>query len=575
MKRKYCILPIIISAALLAGCLSACGESGTATGGSSSDENTAATVTGGDAATTPDTTANVEAPDVSGATTIALSGQSATATGTGAEVSDGVVTITAGGTYVVTGTMTEGRILVNAPKEEVTLVLQDAAITCSTGSPLYVYKSKATTLYLPEGTASTLTDGTDYTFSDSYSSAEEEEPNACLYSKSDLVIAGSGSLTVNANYNNGITGKDTLFIQKASVTVNAVNHGINGKDSLTIKDADITVTSGGDALRSTNDSDPTLGYLVITGSALKLTAGEDGIQAETTLTISGGKVKGLLPWKIEGNYICDDCHGVIDAQNGNDFTMEQFLKYRDFREQNQALREQFRVDEIVEFGFLSEKFVFDYEHSLFCMDKNLNKTIFHGSELKSFMISEDGAPLLEGSAKGFIHHESRVPQRIDELLPQVNQMLIQRQMQESMERLANRDKEVRPSYTSIDIPEPFKKFYIKLYLQHPYWSLYEFERTGPVIIGDVPDLNQYRIEYNESVQHLETLANALARVAGFPQESAAPGQTVAAAAVAAAAAAATAPTDAVAEIKKYKDLLDSGIITEEEFTAKKKQLMGI
>lgn len=266
MKRKYHILSIIISAALLAGCLSACGESGTVIGGSSSDENTAATVTGGDAATTPDTTADVEAPDVSGATTIALSGQSAAVTGTGAEVTDGMVTITAGGTYVVTGTMTEGRILVNAPKEEVTLVLQDAAITCSTGSPLYVYKSKATTLYLPEGTASTLTDGTDYTFSDSYSSAEEEEPNACLYSKSDLIIAGSGSLTVNANYNNGITGKD----------------------SLTIKDADITVTSGGDALRSTNDSDPTLGYLVITGSALKLTAGEDGIQAETTLTISGG-----------------------------------------------------------------------------------------------------------------------------------------------------------------------------------------------------------------------------------------------------------------------------------------------
>lgn len=282
MKRKYHILSIIISAALLAGCLSACGESGTATGGGSSDENTAATVT------TPDTTADVEATDVSGATTIALSGQSATATGTGAEVTDGMVTITAGGTYVVTGTMTEGHILVNAPKEEVTLVLQDASITCSTGSPLYVYKSKTTTLYLPEGTAATLTDGANYTFSDSYSSAEEEEPNACLYSKSDLVIAGSGSLTVNANYNNGITGKDTLLIQKASVTVTAVNHGINGKDSLTVKDAAITITSGGDALRSTNDSDTTLGYIVITGSELKLTAGEDGIQAETTLTINGG-----------------------------------------------------------------------------------------------------------------------------------------------------------------------------------------------------------------------------------------------------------------------------------------------
>lgn len=289
MKRKYRILSIIISAALLAGCLSACGESGTTPGGSTTDGNTAITVTGGETTvTTPELPADVEAPDMTDATAISLSGETATVTGSGAEVTDGVVTITAGGTYVVTGTMTEGRIIVNAPKEEVTLVLQDAAITCSTGSPLYVYKSKATTLYLPEGTASTLTDGTDYTFSDSYSSAEEEEPNACLYSKSDLVIAGSGSLTVNANYNNGITGKDTLFIQKASVTVTAVNHGINGKDSLTIKDADITVTSGGDALRSTNDSDTTLGYLVITGSALKLTAGEDGIQAETTLTISGG-----------------------------------------------------------------------------------------------------------------------------------------------------------------------------------------------------------------------------------------------------------------------------------------------
>ena len=82
MKRKYRILSIIISAALLAGCLSACGESSTATGDSSSDENAAAAVT------TPDTTADVEAPDVSGATTIALSGQSATATGTGEEVTD-------------------------------------------------------------------------------------------------------------------------------------------------------------------------------------------------------------------------------------------------------------------------------------------------------------------------------------------------------------------------------------------------------------------------------------------------------------------------------------------------------
>ena len=289
MKRKYRILSIIISVALMAGCLTACGENGTTPGGSTADENTATTVTGGETTvTTPELSADVEAPDMTDATAISLSGETATVTGSGAEVTDGVVTITAGGTYVVTGTMTEGCIIVNAPKEEVTLVLQNASVTCSTGSPLYVYKSKTTTIYLPEGTASTLTDGTGYTFNDSYSSAEEDEPNACLYSKSDLIIAGTGSLTVKANYNNGITGKDTLLIEKATVTVTAANHGINGKDSLTVKNAAVTVTGGGDALRSTNDSDSTLGYIVIADSTLNLTAGEDGIQAETTLTISGG-----------------------------------------------------------------------------------------------------------------------------------------------------------------------------------------------------------------------------------------------------------------------------------------------
>ena len=286
MKRKYRILSIIISAALMAGCLTACGENGTTPGDSTTDGNTATTVTGGETTvTTPELPADVEAPDMTDATAISLSGETATVTGSGAEVTDGVVTITAGGTYVVTGTMTEGRIIVNAPKEEVTLVLQNASVTCSTGSPLYVYKSKTTTIYLPEGTASTLTDGASYTFNDSYSSAEEDEPNACLYAKSDLIIAGTGSLTVKANYNNGITGKDTLLIEKATVTVTAANHGINGKDCLVLKQTDVTVTSGGDALRATNDSDTALGCVLIGASTLTLTAGEDGIQAETTLTL--------------------------------------------------------------------------------------------------------------------------------------------------------------------------------------------------------------------------------------------------------------------------------------------------
>lgn len=264
MKTAKRILAVLLCAALLISVLCACGK----TASTGTDTNTAAD----DSIAQQLYDAEVTAPDLTGATEITLSG------------SDDV-TITNGGVYVLTGTLTDGRVLVNAPGADVTLVLQNADITCTDSSALYIYKAASVLVYLPDGTASTLTDGDSYDYGDSFSSADDEEPNACLYSKSDLIIAGGGTLTVTGNANNGITGKDTLKIEGTTVNVTAANHGINGKDCLVLKQADVTVTSGGDALRATNDSDSTLGCILIGASALTLTAGEDGIQAETTLTL--------------------------------------------------------------------------------------------------------------------------------------------------------------------------------------------------------------------------------------------------------------------------------------------------
>lgn len=264
MKTSKRILAVLLCAALLIGALCACGK----TAGTGTDTNTAAD----DSIAQQLYDADVTAPDLTNATEITLSG------------SDDV-TITDGGVYVLTGTLTDGRVLVNAPGADVTLVLQNAGITCTDSSALYIYKAASVLVYLPDGTASTLTDGSSYDYGDSFSSADDEEPNACLYSKSDLIIAGGGTLTVTGNANNGITGKDTLKIEGTTVNVTAANHGINGKDCLVLKQADVTATSGGDALRATNDSDSTLGCILIGASALTLTAGEDGIQAETTLTL--------------------------------------------------------------------------------------------------------------------------------------------------------------------------------------------------------------------------------------------------------------------------------------------------
>lgn len=281
MKPARCILAVLLCAALLIGVLCACGK--TTDAGTDTDTNTE------DSVAQQLYDADVTAPDLTNATEITLSGTDD-------------VTITSGGVYVLTGTLTDGRVLVNAPDADVTLVLQDADITCSDNSALYIYKAASVLVYLPDGTASTLTDGSSYDYGDGVSSAADEEPNACLYAKSDLIIAGGGTLTVTGNANNGITGKDTLKIEDTAVTVTAANHGINGKDCLVLKQTDVTVTSGGDALRATNDSDTALGCVLIGASALTLTAGEDSIQAETTLTLfdtactvtSGGGSGGAL-----------------------------------------------------------------------------------------------------------------------------------------------------------------------------------------------------------------------------------------------------------------------------------------
>lgn len=93
------------------------------------------------------------APDTGSATTVAMSAAGAVVSGSGAQAQQDGVVITAGGVYVLSGTLADGRIVVNAPKQQVTLVLQDAAITCSTGSPLYVYKAAGVTVWAAGGNA--------------------------------------------------------------------------------------------------------------------------------------------------------------------------------------------------------------------------------------------------------------------------------------------------------------------------------------------------------------------------------------------------------------------------------------
>lgn len=288
--------------------------------------------------------------------------------------------------------------------------------------------------------------------------------------------------------------------------------------------------------------------------------------------ICGGKVKGLLPWKIEGQYVCDSCHGVVDVQKDKeDMTMEQFRQYRAFREENQALKDQFTISQKVDFGAFDTKLAFDFDHRLFCMDQHLGKTVFRGGEIKSFVIQEDGAPIFEGGPQGLVRYESIVPERLTMMAPQLNQILMQKQLEDQLN--VGRDPDHRPAPRFYDIPEPFKKFQVSIYVDHPYWSLLECDRSGPTFDNDYPDVNDYMNRYQEGYWLMENLAQCLMTVA-FPDTPAEGAQQGAQQETQPAAAAAPAQ-DAVSQLKQYKQLLDDGVITQADFDAKKKQLMGL
>lgn len=224
---------------------------------------------------------------------VKLNGNSIAFDGTGAEVNGTDLTIKEPGTYVISGTLDDGSIIVDSEAEDnVTIVLNNANITCKDGSVISVKEcGKNVVISLPDGTENTMTDGSSYqteTTTDTTTADTSSQPSAAIYSTSDLRINGTGTLTVNGKYNDGITSKDDVEITQATLIINAADDGIVGKDSVAIGSGNITINAEGDGIKSTNSEDTAKGYVVIADGAFKLKTGNDGIQAENTLLIVDG-----------------------------------------------------------------------------------------------------------------------------------------------------------------------------------------------------------------------------------------------------------------------------------------------
>ncbi len=217
------------------------------------------------------------------AAVITCSGDSIAIEGSGAAANGSDITITDEGVYRISGTLNDGQILVNSPGK-VQLVLEGASLSCSDSAPIYVQQAKKCFLTLAEGTENFVSDGSTYI----YANEGDTEPDAAIFSADSLTINGIGSLTVNGNYNEGITSKDDLVITGGALHINAVGNGIKGKDYVAIAGGDLTITAGADGLKSSNATDEGCGFVYVRDGSITIDAQADGIQADTEFIAEGG-----------------------------------------------------------------------------------------------------------------------------------------------------------------------------------------------------------------------------------------------------------------------------------------------
>ena len=222
------------------------------------------------------------------ATEITLTGSGATCDSSSVYVGeDGKISINSAGTYLITGTLDDGMIYVDCVDAGIiNLVLKGVSITNGDGACIHIRKAQNAVITLYEGTENTLTDGKSYKFDN----PEDTEPDAAIYSKEDLTINGTGSLTVHGNYSTGIVSKDGLKIDSGNITVNAVRHGIKGKDYLIINGGTLNINSLRDGIKSTNYDSQLVGYIEINGGTVNIMSEDEAVQAVSAVNFNGGTV---------------------------------------------------------------------------------------------------------------------------------------------------------------------------------------------------------------------------------------------------------------------------------------------
>ncbi|MFA6342769.1 MAG: carbohydrate-binding domain-containing protein, partial [Fibrobacteraceae bacterium] len=197
-----------------------------------------------------------------------------------------IVTINCSGSYSVSGTTSNGQIIVETASTDtgnVYLYLKGITMTNTSDAPIYVKNAEKTFLVMESGTTNTFTDA-------STRASGTDTAGACIYSKDDLTLKGTGTLKVYGKYNNGIhTTNDLRVRETPTIIVEAVNNALKGKEMVDIENGTFNLTTtSGDGIKVDSTDDTSKDSIYITAGTFTIKAGADGIQAYNSVRILGG-----------------------------------------------------------------------------------------------------------------------------------------------------------------------------------------------------------------------------------------------------------------------------------------------
>nr|WP_297873200.1 carbohydrate-binding domain-containing protein [uncultured Blautia sp.] len=235
--------------------------------------------------------------------TISLSDNGSSCESDAVSITENTVTIKEEGTYILSGSLSNGMVIVEAEDtDKIQLVLNGVSISNTQSAALYVRSADKVFVTTASGTENILEHNGTYT------NIDENNIDAAVFSKSDLTFNGEGTLRVTAQEGHGIVSKDDLVLTSGTYVITSASHGISGKDSVRIANGSYTIVSGKDGIHAENTEDSSLGFVYLAGGTFNITSQQDGISASAWLQAEDGTY----------TILTGDGSASVQSQNGGD-----------------------------------------------------------------------------------------------------------------------------------------------------------------------------------------------------------------------------------------------------------------